>query len=513
MFKNALVSVADKTGLVEFLEPFVGKGLRLVSTGGTARFLREAGFEVMDVSTLTGHPEVMDGRVKTLHPRVHMSLLARLDQEEDQEELRNAGIEPFDLVVCNLYPFAATAEKYLLEQSTWDELIEQIDVGGPSMLRAAAKNHKFVTVVCDPADYSKVSGPGDLQARKNLAVKVFSHTASYDSMIASAMGGVFRKETGIMGREVPGLRYGENPHQKAAWYAETEYRGIHTAKIIQGKALSYNNILDLDAAVKICSTLKKSFAKKNIIAIKHNNPCGAALGNDDLSNVAKRSIASDPISVFGGIVAVSEEVDEATAKVLGEVFLECVMAPGFSEKALAVFATKKNLRVLAYPKMLEDQELREIRTVSGGFLQQYVDSNFGQSHDWQWSNPTLQKSAEKGLIEDLKFAEIMCAFLKSNAICIVKSGQVLGMGMGQVNRVDAVKQAIERMHQHHGKIDGTILASDAFFPFADSMELAAQARIGFVLQPGGSVRDAEVMQVASNNNITTVLTGIRHFKH
>lgn len=516
MFKKALVSVSDKTGLIEFLRPLVQQGLVLISTGGTANYLREAGFSVQDVSDYTGHPEVMDGRVKTLHPKVHMALLARAQNTADQSELVRANITMFDLVLGNLYPFAQTAEKYLDGQATWEQLVENIDIGGPSFLRSAAKNYESVTVLCDPADYKEMISPPTIEKRKFLASKVFAHTAKYDSMIALMMAGAFRKESSIAGQEVLALRYGENPHQKASWYAEFPNRGLHTAQVLQGKPLSYNNILDLDAALKLAVLLKKNLGSPAVVAVKHNNPCGAAAGAGPVVELLKKAMQSDPVSVFGGIVALTEPVDEASAQALSSYFIECILAPDFSESALKVLGGKKNLRVLKYPRLFQDADLREIRTVQGGFLQQDLDMEFAQIQQWQFPEG-FQIEKEPTVLFDMKMAEVLCAGLKSNSIAIVKGGQTIGLGMGQVNRVDAVKQALERMNQHHPDIQGGVLASDAFFPFPDSIDLIAQSAqkkgVGYVLQPGGSVKDTEVIAAALKNKIPMVMTGTRHFRH
>ena len=518
MFKKALVSVSDKNGLVDFLRPLAKNGLQILSTGGTAKHLREAGLQVQDVSDYTGHPEVLEGRVKTLHPKVHMALLARADHPQDQAEMNLANLTGIDLVIGNLYPFAETENKFSEGQATIEELIENIDIGGPSFLRAAAKNHKFVTVICDPADYAFISAPTTLEQRQSLAYKVFAHTARYDSMIALTLGGAFQKEASMGGLEVLPLRYGENPHQKAAWYAEFSKRGLHTAQVLQGKPLSYNNILDLDAALNLCCELKIQLKHKNLVAIKHNNPCGVAVGAQSLNLVTQRMLQSDPVSVFGGVVCSSEVIDSASAKILADIFLECIVAPDYEPDALKIFSTKKNLRILRYPKMFSDHLLGrkrpDIKSVLGGFVQQDSDRNFAGFEEWIWPEDLSVKdlSAEQKL--DLHMGEIVCASLKSNAIAIVSNGQVLGLGMGQVNRVDAVKLALDRAQRLHPESSEWILISDAFFPFADSIELIATSKnVKMILQPGGSMRDEEVQKAAQKYKIPMILSGVRHFRH
>ena len=505
MFKNALISVSDKTGLVDFIKPLAERGLRLVSTGGTAQHLRDAGLKVMDVSQQTNFPEVMGGRVKTLHPNVHMALLSRAGVIEDEKLLQQYGIQAFDLVVVNLYPFEATVAKGASDA----EMIENIDIGGPSMLRAASKNHDRVTVVCDPKDYSWVSSRAlseqgmSLRDRRKLAAKVFAHCSSYDSLVAQELGAGWGSEFSLAGHSVIDLRYGENPEQRAAWYrnlANTD--GLHTAQIIQGKPLSYNNILDLDAAASLVQRLKGP----SVVAVKHNNPCGVAQGENIVSAV-ELAIKADPMSVFGGIIAANEKIDAQAAQKMDEIFLECVVAPDFEPEALKLFEKKKNLRVLKWPNLMQAKKTFEIRSVTGGFLLQ--DPQLLESQDWKFLGDT--PSVE--ILADLKFAEQVCASLKSNAIALVKNGQSLGLGMGQVNRVEAVQHAIDRMKTHHPGARDLILASDAFFPFPDSIEKAAKAGVKWILQPGGSMKDEEVFAMAKKLGVNMVVTGVRHFKH
>ncbi|MBX7231770.1 MAG: bifunctional phosphoribosylaminoimidazolecarboxamide formyltransferase/IMP cyclohydrolase [Bdellovibrionales bacterium] len=504
-FKNALVSVSDKTGLVEFLKPLVDSGLRIVSTGGTAQHLKKHGFEVVDVSEQTGFPEVMDGRVKTLHPRIHMALLSRENHAPDLQILRNEKLEPFDLVVVNLYPF----EEQLQLGKSEDELYEYIDIGGPSLLRAASKNFSRITVVCDPKDYAQVQvqGFGDLSWRKYLASKVFSHVSNYDGMIAQELGakpGEFY--WGAPGKLHQTLRYGENPHQQAFWYERRGAdRGIHQAKILQGKELSYNNLLDLEAAF----SLVNQFSEPCAVAVKHNNPCGVAVGKSP-SEALTRALQADPVSVFGGIVATNFPIDRIEAQELNKIFLECVISPQFSESALEALKAKKNLRLLQWPKMNQGTDNWKVRSVSGGFLWQQTDFVDVSGVHWTYfgerPNPKIH--------HNLEIAWRTVAALKSNAIAVVGEGQTIGLGMGQVNRIDAVLQSLTRWKQFHPQISANVvLASDAFFPFADSIQPIYDAGIRWILQPGGSVRDQEVIAAVKSLGINMIFTGQRHFNH
>ncbi|MCX7977926.1 MAG: bifunctional phosphoribosylaminoimidazolecarboxamide formyltransferase/IMP cyclohydrolase, partial [Bdellovibrionaceae bacterium] len=472
------------------------------STGGTSRFLREQGIKVTDISDYTGFPEIMDGRVKTLHPHIHMGLLARPDQDEDCHALAQRGLEPFDLVVVNLYPF----ESSLIAGVSERELIEKIDVGGPSMLRAAAKNYQFVTVVTDPSDYRWIQekkGKTTLDERKKLAAKVFAHLSVYDSMIARALGGT-DSATSIGGYLVQKLRYGENPHQSASWLRlPGNTRGLHVAKVLQGKELSYNNLLDIDAA----ASLAVQFAEPAAVVVKHNNPCGVGI-NENSDRALELALKSDPVSVFGGIVACNREITAAQAQMLAGIFLECVVAPSFADEARTILSVKKSLRLLAWPEMSLNLD-PEVRSINGGFLLQERDSVFANPESWKYigENPSAE------IVRDLVYAERIVASLKSNAIAIVASGQALGLGMGQVNRVEAVEHAVKRFQQHHRLEKSPVLASDAFFPFRDSVEVAARAGVKWILQPGGSLRDEEVIATAKELGVNMVLTGVRHFRH
>lgn len=506
MWQRALVSVSDKTGLIELLTPLVREGLKIVSTGGTAEYLRKNDFPVQDVSEITDFPEVLDGRVKTLHPKVHMGLLGRTDQPAHMEVLKKFSVTPFDLVVVNLYPF----EKSVHDNVTGDALIEKIDIGGPSMLRSAAKNHRSVAVLCDPNDYSWFLANHQSWSEekgRRLAAKVFAHTSLYDGLIAQELGLDDATLTPQGGRLVQELRYGENSHQKALWYRWPGARhGLHEAKILQGKELSFNNLLDLEAA----SRLVREFAEPGAVAVKHNNPCGAAIGIS-LPAAVKAAVKSDPVSVFGGIIACNREVDGAAADELSALFLECIVAPNFTAEALAIFAKKKNLRLLQWTEMLTAASETEIRSVNGGFLSQDSDSAESVLADWKFHGQPPDQARQSDLI----FGEKVCAALKSNAIALVAKGQTIGLGMGQVNRVDAVQQAILRWKTHHPQVPGSEIAliSDAFFPFPDSVELAGAEGIRWILQPGGSLKDDEVLAAAQRIGINMVMTGLRHFRH
>ncbi len=504
MFRNALVSVSDKAGLIEFLRPMAARGLRIVSTGGTYKHLQDNGFSVIDISEQTGFPEVMGGRVKTLHPNVHMGLLSRAGNKEDENTLKKYGLAPFDLVICNLYPFEKSVEAGL----SGDELVEKIDIGGPSMLRGAAKNFERMTVVCDPQDYKWISSLSEMTIddRKRLAARVFAHTAAYDSLVAAKLGADLGVEFSLGGRDTSvELRYGENPQQKAKWYRRlADTTGMHTAEVLQGKPLSYNNILDLEAAAGLVRELDGPSA----VAVKHNNPCGVA-SQANLKAAVLTALKSDPVSVFGGIIAVNEKLGQAEAEILSEIFLECIVAPDFSAEALQVFAKKKNLRILKWKDILRSPDEIEIRTVSGGFVIQSTDKKASDTHQWKF----LGQQPSPQVMKDLVFAEKVCSSLKSNSIALVKNGQTVGLGMGQVNRVEAVQHAIDRMQTHHGSLKDVVLASDAFFPFPDSIIKLGEAGIRWVLQPGGSVNDASVIEQAAKMDINMVLTGTRHFRH
>lgn len=505
MFKNALVSTSNKDGLLEFLKPLVAQGLRVVSTGGTSKYLRENGIPVVEVAEQTGFPEVMDGRVRTLHPSIHMPLLARANVAEDMQLLKANGLAPFDLVIVNLYPFEEASKKDLPE----DELIEFIDIGGPSLLRAASKNFERIAVVCDPADYTWLAEKKELtrDERKRLAAKVFAHTSRYDALIAKTLEFDSAPDDLLSGTLVQELRYGENPQQTASWYSSQTY-GLHTARILHGKPLSYNNILDLEAA---CATVRE-FEAPCAVAVKHTNPCGVGQGKN-IEAATTRALLADPVSVFGGIIAINREVDVSSAQALSALFLECVIAPSFSVDALEILKKKKDLRLLEWSELgsppLGTDKL--YRTVSGGFLVQSSDNVQAWPKNPEWM--ILGESPSQAIRDDLSLAWKVCAHLKSNAIAIACEGTTVGLGMGQVNRVDAVEQALARMAKHHPNVKNAVLASDAFFPFPDSIEVLAAAGIRWVIQPGGSIRDEAVFSKAKELGVNLVITKTRHFKH
>lgn len=499
MFKNALVSVSEKKGLNAFLKKVSGTSSQIVSTGGTAKSLIEDGFNVKPVEEWTGHPEVMGGRVKTLHPRVHMSLLYR---DQDMSLLKEHQLEAFDLVIGNLYKFAENPS------------IETIDIGGPSFLRSAAKNFEKIIILCDPEDYDWVAEKKlqlSLDERRYLAAKVFRHTSVYDANISSWLESQTEKQAYSQwswgGNIQEQLRYGENPSQKAFWVAPAaKSASLLEARLLQGKALSYNNILDLSAAIQ-CMNLFKSEAVA--VAVKHNNPCGVAI-DKTIEKVMTKCLAADPKSVFGGIIAMNQEISADVATQLNELFLECVVAPKVSKAAQDIFAKKQNLRVLEWPEVTNFKAQNQFRSVLGGCLVQSTDSVVST---WQDSWEVCGEAPSEPTKNEMLFAWKVCAALKSNAIALTKNLQSVGLGMGQVNRVDAVDQAIQRANLFHSIDKQTVLASDAFFPFEDSIEKIHEAGVRWVIQPGGSVRDEKVKAKAKELGVNMVLTGQRHFNH
>jgi phosphoribosylaminoimidazolecarboxamide formyltransferase/IMP cyclohydrolase len=505
---RALISVSDKTGLETFVKALTAAGVDLVSTGGTAQLLRDWGLKVRDVSELTKFPEMMDGRVKTLHPGVHGGLLSRRDIPAHMSAMKEHGIEEIDLLVVNLYPFEAT----LKDTDDATKLIEKIDVGGPAMIRAAAKNHAFVSVVTDPADYAAVLeaikvGGTTLEFRRQLAAKAFSRTASYDSLIGAWMSDGW-PEYLLDAKKATTLRYGENPHQQAALYQRNQGQGgLAFAQQLQGKELSYNNLADGEAAWQ----LALSFDAPAVAIIKHANPCGVAIGKD-VTDAFKKALASDPVSAFGGILACNKEVDGAMVDAIDKLFLEVIVAPGFSGDAKEKLAAKKNLRVLiAQPEVSRSPLANwQIVPVSGGYLVQSKDAARLEDTSWKQVSKNALNKNQQG---DALFAFEVVRAVKSNAIVLVKNGATIGIGAGQMSRVDSVRIAIEKAKTHGHDPKGAILASDAFFPFADNVELAKGAGITAVIQPGGSMRDEEVIKAADEAGIAMLFTGSRHFKH
>jgi phosphoribosylaminoimidazolecarboxamide formyltransferase/IMP cyclohydrolase len=532
--RRALLSVSDKTGLVEFARALRGFGVELLSTGGTAKTLREAGLEVRDVSDVTGFPEMLDGRVKTLHPRIHGGILAVRDNPEHTRALAEHDIGPIDMVVVNLYPFEQTIAR---EGVTLEEAVEQIDIGGPAMVRSAAKNFRDVAVVVSPKLYpdlldemNRTGGALSLDTRGRLARKAFSRTSLYDSSISRYLSGnpapggielkvaegVARLDDLIAAETRPNalwpafdlklrkssdLRYGENPHQDAALYGFGDEAGIAQAELLGGKEMSFNNYVDADAAWQLVC----DFEETACTIIKHMNPAGVGTA-PSLEEAYRRALATDPVSAFGGIVAFNRTVDEAAARALTEIFTEVVVAPDFEEAAVEVLKSKKNLRILRAGKARQPEGL-DFKRVTGGMLVQTRDTHRLRREDLKVvtrREPTIEE------FEALMFAWTVCKHTKSNAIVYARAGQTVGVGAGQMSRVDSVRLGAMRAQL---AVNGSVLASDAFFPFRDGLDEAARHGITAVIQPGGSVRDAEVVAVADEHNLAMVFTGVRHFRH
>jgi phosphoribosylaminoimidazolecarboxamide formyltransferase/IMP cyclohydrolase len=519
---RALISVSDKTGLAEMGRDLAGRGVELVSTGGTAKALREAGLAVRDVAELTGFPEMMDGRVKTLHPMVHGGILARRDNDGDRASMRDHGIGLIDLVIINLYPFEATVAK----GAAFDDCVENIDIGGPALIRAAAKNHAFVAVVTEAADYAALreemdahGGGTSLAFRKRMAAAAYARTAAYDSAIsgwfAGVLGDTFPRRATLAGERAQVLRYGENPHQAAAFYLDPLHprAGVATARQIQGKELSFNNLNDTDAAFELVS----EFEDPAIAIIKHANPCGAARGTD-LHSAYLRALACDPVSAFGGIIAANRPLDARTAAEIAKLFVEVVIAPEIGEEAKKILAAKKNVRVLETGGMADAAAPgMTVRTLAGGFLLQTRDS--GRIAEGDLKIVTRRKPTV-AQVADLLFAFRVCKHVKSNAIVYVKDGATVGIGAGQMSRVDSSRiaalksaDAAKAAGEAEPRTKGSVVASDAFFPFADGLLAAAEAGAEAVIQPGGSIRDDEVIKAADDAGLAMVLTGMRHFRH
>jgi phosphoribosylaminoimidazolecarboxamide formyltransferase/IMP cyclohydrolase len=513
---RALISVSDKTGIIEFSRELAGYGVEILSTGGTAKLLREAGLNVKDVSEFTGFPEMLDGRVKTLHPKVHGGLLGMRSNPEHVAKMKEHGIENIDMVVVNLYPFEATVAT---EGCRLEDAIENIDIGGPTMLRSAAKNYPDVTVLVDCADYAQVldemkTSGGKVAAGTNfgLAVKVFQHTAAYDGAISNYLGarlgqGVadYPATLTIQVRKAQDLRYGENPQQTAAFYVEDAVAEpcVSTAVQLQGKELSFNNIIDLDAAIETV----KEFEQSAAVIIKHTNPCGVALADSPLSAYLKAR-ECDPVSAFGGIVGFNRTVDADTARELTSTFLEAVIAPGYSDEALGIFTAKKNVRVMQVPLLSEYRAGGyDLKKVAGGLLVQGRDLGMVRAVDCRVVSERIPTLSE---YEALDFAWRVCKHVKSNAIVFTSRDQTVGIGAGQMSRVDSSRIAVQKSLL---PIKGTVLASDAFFPFRDGVDAAAEAGVSAIIQPGGSVRDEEVIKAANEHGIAMVFTGMRHFRH
>lgn len=509
--KRALISVSDKTGLVDFAKGLVDAGYEIISTGGTRKALADAGVATISISDVTGFPEIMDGRVKTLHPNVHGALLCVRENPEHVAQIKELGIEYIDLVCVNLYPFKETVQK---EGVSHEEIIENIDIGGPSMLRSASKNYRYIPVLCDPKDYAKVleeiqtNGETTLETREHLAAKVFRHTARYDAMIADYLtkkcGEQFPESMTITFDKVQDLRYGENPHQKAAFYKgmRPQY-SLANAKQLHGKELSYNNIQDGNAAIEV---LKDFEGSKAAVGLKHMNPCGVGLGKT-INEAWDKAYDADPISIFGGIVALNDVVDEELATKLSKIFLEIIIAPGFEDKALEILTQKKNIRLLQLDTTLEPNNTLKYTNVNDGLLVQEIDDHQLKVEDLAY--PTDRKPTEEEL-EQLLFGWNIVKHVKSNAIVLVKDNQTIGVGAGQMNRVGAAKIAIEQAGE---KAKGSVMASDAFFPMPDTVEAAVAAGVTAIIQPGGSIKDNLSIEECNKHNIAMVFTGVRHFKH
>ena len=513
MRKRALISVSNKESIVELAKGLEQLGFEIISTGGTARALEEAGIAVTGISEVTGFPECLDGRVKTLHPNIHAGLLAKRDNCQHMKQLEELNIKPIDLVVINLYPFKETVQK---PGVSLEEAIENIDIGGPTMLRAAAKNYQHVAVVVDPADYGiilkelKENGEVSLETKFELCAKVFMHTAHYDALIAdyfSRRKGVdFPKYLTLTFEKVQDLRYGENPHQRAAFYKEIGKRegSLVEAQQLHGKELSFNNINDTNGALDLLKEFEPT--KPVVIGVKHTNPCGVGMG-DTVYEAWQKAYQADPVSIFGGIVAANCEVDEQTAKEINEIFIEIVVAPSYTERALEILKSKKNIRILKLDNIASTRSssIMDLKKVNGGLLIQ--DSDRLLLDDLK---VVTRERPDAETMEDLLFAWRVVKHIKSNGIVLAKDGQTLGIGPGQVNRIWAVENAIR---QSRKDLKGAVMASDAFFPFPDCVEAAAKAGIKAIIQPGGSLKDEESIQAADRMGITMVFTGMRHFKH
>ncbi|MEM6689693.1 MAG: bifunctional phosphoribosylaminoimidazolecarboxamide formyltransferase/IMP cyclohydrolase [Planctomycetota bacterium] len=516
--QTAIISVSDKLGLADFASGLQAAGVEIYSTGGTRRHLEQSGIEVLDVADYTGFPEMLDGRVKTLHPRVFGGILARRDIDDHMDAIEDHDITPFDLVVVNLYPFTATASR---RDATREECVEQIDIGGPSLVRAAAKNHRDVVVATSPQQYGEIlaqmedNGGTSLELRDQLAIEAFDHTANYDRAIADylrgdSVSGEFATTLNLTMRRKSQLRYGENPHQRAAVYVDPSERSANlvSARQISGKELSYNNILDLDSALEIA----RSFALPAVSVIKHNNPCGAAT-DEVLAEATRKALEGDPLSAFGSVLGINRTLDRETAELLCEpgLFIEAIVAPDFEAEAVGLLTTKprwrENVRLMQVGRLDLSPPSIARRFVSGGMLVQ--DADRLSSSPLQWKTVTSTE-VEDDLWDDIHFAWEIVRHVKSNAIVLAKDTSLIGVGAGQMSRVDSVSISIEKAGD---RAHGSVLASDAFFPFPDSIEAAAAAGVVAIIQPGGSRRDDEVIEACDEHDIPMVLTGRRHFKH
>ncbi|MBI9011197.1 MAG: bifunctional phosphoribosylaminoimidazolecarboxamide formyltransferase/IMP cyclohydrolase [Clostridiales bacterium] len=510
--KRALISVSDKTGIVSFARKLIEMDVEILSTGGTAKRLRDSGLKVIDVSEVTEFPECLDGRVKTLHPKIHGGILARRDKESHMSQLTDLGIDTIDFVIINLYPFKETIEK---ENVSLADAIENIDIGGPTMLRSAAKNYQDVTVIVDPTDYDvvieslKTTGEVSLDKKYDLALKVFKHTAEYDTLIATYLrertGDKYPETLTLAYEKVQDLRYGENPHQTAAFYREVKKTSGTLADAVQlhGKELSFNNINDANGALD----LLKEFSEPTIVAVKHTNPCGVGSGID-LYDAYTKAYECDPQSIFGGIIAANREVDVKTAEEINKIFIEIVIAPSYSEAALEILMKKKNIRLMTLEGILDgyDQHAVDIKKVSGGILVQDINRELN-SGDLEVVTERIPTENE---MKALEFAWKVCKHTKSNGIVLSNKNQTLSIGPGQVSRIWALNNAIRNSFMD---LSNSVMASDAFFPFEDCVKTAAEAGVKAIIQPGGSKNDAASIEMANKYGIAMVFTGMRHFKH
>ena len=511
MAKRALVSVSDKTGLVAFVQGLQNAGWEIIATGGTQKLLEDSGIKTIGISDVTGFPEICDGRVKTLHPKVHGGLLARRDEPSHLQALQENGISFIDLVCVNLYPFRETIAK---EGTTMAEAIEKIDIGGPSMLRSAAKNYNDVTVVCDPADYDTIlaeinaTGNTTLETRLQLSAKAYTHTAQYDACIATYM----REKAGLNEKLFlefdlkQGLRYGENPHQSAKFYASTKAIpfSLASGKQLQGKEMSYNNIQDANAALNIARDFQQPFC----VALKHMNPCGAAVAAT-IEEAWQKAYEADTVSIYGGIVICNRTITKEIALGMKPIFLEIVIAPDFTDEAMEIFATKKNLRVIQVDMTPSTEAIDQYVSVNGGLLVQHLDTQI-ETITADMCATKVQPDA--ATLADMQFGWNIVKHVKSNAIVVVKNGQTLGVGAGQMNRVGSAEIAMKQAHAA-GVTEGLILASDGFLPFDDTVALAAKYGVTAIVQPGGSIRDNDCIVKADELGICMLMTGTRHFKH
>ncbi|THV39689.1 bifunctional phosphoribosylaminoimidazolecarboxamide formyltransferase/IMP cyclohydrolase [Glycomyces buryatensis] len=514
LIQRALISVFDKTGIVDLARDLQASGVELVSTGSTAARIAEAGIPVTKVEDLTGFPEILDDRVKTLHPKVHAGMLADVRRSSHRDQLAELGIAAFDLLVGNLYPFAQT----VASGAGFDDIVEKIDVGGPSMVRGASKNHANVAVVVDPADYDTIreavaAGGTTAAQRLRLAAKAFAHLATYDSAVATWLaeqvteldfdGAALPDFAAVPMSKLADLRYGENPHQAAALYAAPGAPGLAQAEQLHGKAMSFNNYTDADAAWRAAH----DFSEPCVAIIKHANPCGIAVGTS-IAAAHRRAHECDPVSAFGGVIAANGEIDAEAAAQIAEIFTEVVVAPGFSDEAVAILTKKKNIRLLRAPEWVPSE--LELKPISGGVLAQRPDRIDADGDDPRSWTLATGEAADAATLADLAFAWRAVRAVKSNAILLASGGASVGVGMGQVNRVDSAKLAVERAGE---RATGSVAASDAFFPFADGLQILIDGGAKAVVQPGGSVRDEEVISAAKEAGITMYLTGTRHFTH